>query len=121
MTGPNLANQPDAPQPPGPSTGGAGAQPGVMAAKRGPRQSRAGALRLAVIASAVVLALLLVFILQNSRSVKVSFLGLSGRLPLGVALLFAGIAGVLLVAIPGTARIWQLRRDARRHHSQQPT
>jgi uncharacterized integral membrane protein len=32
--------------------------------------------------------------------------------PTGVALLFAAIAGLLLVAIPGTARILQLRRAA---------
>jgi lipopolysaccharide assembly protein A len=29
--------------------------------------------------------------------------------------LFAAIAGILLVAIPGTGRILQLRRRARRH------
>jgi hypothetical protein len=33
--------------------------------------------------------------------------------PLGVALLLAAVFGVLLVVIPGTARIMQLRRTAR--------
>jgi uncharacterized integral membrane protein len=35
-------------------------------------------------------------------------------LPSGVALLLAAIAGVLLGAIPGSLRILQLRRAARR-------
>jgi lipopolysaccharide assembly protein A len=74
--------------------------------------SRAGRLRVALIASAVVLALLLVFVLQNGQRVKVSFLGLSGHLPLAVAILFAAVGGALLLAIPGTVRIMQLRRAA---------
>ncbi len=76
--------------------------------------SRVGAARIALISSAIVLALLLVFILQNGRSVKVSFLGASGRMPLGVAMLFAAIAGALLIGIPGTVRILQLRHTAHR-------
>jgi len=56
----------------------------------------------------------LVFILQNDNSVQISFFALDGVLPLGVALLLAAIAGVLLVAIPGSLRILQLRRAARR-------
>jgi len=45
----------------------------------------------------------------------VSFFGASGHLPLGVALLLAAVLGVLLVVVPGTARIIQLRMTARRH------
>ncbi len=67
-----------------------------------------------LILSAVVLLFLLIFILQNNEPVRISFLGASGTLPTGVALLLAAIAGVLLVAIPGTGRILQLRRAARR-------
>jgi len=66
---------------------------------------------------AVVLLLLLIFILENSRSVDVAFFGAHGHLPLGVALLLAAVLGILLVVIPGTARIIQLRRTARRHRS----
>jgi uncharacterized integral membrane protein len=68
----------------------------------------------ASIAAAVVLILLLVFIIQNSQRVSVSFLGAHGQLPLGVALLLAAASGILLVAVPGTARIVQLRRAARK-------
>jgi uncharacterized integral membrane protein len=68
----------------------------------------------ALVAAAVVLLLLLIFVLQNGRSVEVSFLWLSGKLPLGVALLLAVTGGVLIVAIPGSGRIIQLRRLARK-------
>jgi uncharacterized integral membrane protein len=55
-----------------------------------------------------------VFILQNQISVTIRFLGFAGSVPVGVALLLAAIAGLLLVAIPGGVRIMQLRRAARR-------
>jgi uncharacterized integral membrane protein len=60
-------------------------------------------------AGAVVLVLLLVFILQNTRSVKVSYFTLAGSMPLGVALLLATIAGLLLAGGIASLRIWQLR------------
>jgi len=58
--------------------------------------------------------LLLIFILENLRTVTVTYFGASGQLPLGVALLFAAIGGALLVAIVGVARLTQLRLNARR-------
>ncbi|WP_308257558.1 LapA family protein [Pseudonocardia lacus] len=76
--------------------------------------TRTSGLWTGLILSAIVLILLLVFILQNSTPVQITFLGLSGSLPTGVALLFAAIAGLLLVAIPGGLRILQLRKAARR-------
>jgi uncharacterized integral membrane protein len=79
------------------------------------RRSRVGGVWVAVIALAVTLILLLIFILQNSQRVTVHFLGLSGHLPLAVALLFAAVLAVLLVAIPGTIRIVQLRRALRKN------
>lgn len=77
--------------------------------------SRAGGLWVAAIAFAFVLLLLMIFILQNGQAAHVSFLGAHGQLPMGVALLLAAIFGVLLVALPGTARIVQLRLSSRRH------
>ena len=77
-------------------------------------RTRMSGLYVGLILSALVLILLLVFILQNLQSIEINFLGLSGQLPTGVALLLAAVAGVLLVAIPGTGRILQLRRAARR-------
>jgi uncharacterized integral membrane protein len=78
------------------------------------RRSRSGGLWTGLILSAIVLIFLLVFILQNQISVTIQFLGFAGSLPVGVALLLAAIAGLLLVAIPGGVRMMQLRRAARR-------
>ena len=96
--------EPVALPPSGPATGAA---PAV-------RHSRTGGLWVGLILSALVLLLLLVFILQNDEPVQISFFALEGVLPTGVALLLAAIAGILLVAIPGSIRILQLRRAARR-------
>ena len=78
------------------------------------RRSRTGGLWVGLILSALVLLFLLVFILQNDQPVQISFFAAEGVIPLGVALLLAAIAGILLVAIPGSLRILQLRRAARR-------
>jgi len=50
--------------------------------------------------SALVLIILLIFILQHPDPVRIGFFGWDGTLPTGVALLFAAMAGVLLVAAP---------------------
>jgi uncharacterized integral membrane protein len=68
----------------------------------------------------VLLVCALVFILQNLQSVKVSFLTLHWRIPLGIDLLFAAILGGLIVFAAGSLRILQLRRLARRHARQPP-
>ncbi len=94
---------------PGPSTPGSGT-PGTAPVRR----SRSGGLWVGLILSALVLLFLLVFILQNDAPVQIAFFALEGTLPVGVALLLAAIAGILLVAIPGSIRILQLRRAARR-------
>jgi uncharacterized integral membrane protein len=73
-----------------------------------------GGIWVAVIIAAWVLVFLLIFVLQNPDRVYVFFLGAAGTLPLGVAMLFAAIAGALVVALIGSARILQLRRTARR-------
>src|SRR5580700_1589923 len=79
------------------------------------RRTRAGAAWVAAALFAVILLLLLIFILENSHTVAISFFGAHGHLPLGVALLLAAVLGVLLVVIPGTGRIVQLRMVSRRH------
>jgi lipopolysaccharide assembly protein A len=63
-----------------------------------------------VVLGALVLALLLVFVLQNTKPVRVSFFTASGHLPLGVALLFAAVGGVLLTATVASLRLLQIRR-----------
>jgi uncharacterized integral membrane protein len=69
-------------------------------------------------AAAIVLIAFIVFILQNTRSVRVSFLGMHGALPLAVGLLIAMVAGVVVTLVVGTARITQVRRLARRRRQQ---
>jgi uncharacterized integral membrane protein len=69
---------------------------------------------LGVWVSAIVLIAFIVFIMQNTRSVEVSFLGMHGALPLAVGLLIAMVAGVVITLVIGTARITQVRRLARR-------
>lgn len=82
----------------------------------GSNRTRVSGMWVGLILSAIVLLFLLIFILQNLDPVQIHFLGATGTLPTGVALLLAAIAGVLLVAIPGSARIVQLRRAARKGH-----
>jgi uncharacterized integral membrane protein len=83
-------------------------------AARPPRLTRAGAAWVATGAGLLLLILLIVFILQNSTKVDVRFLGLSGTIPLGMALLIAAVGGGVVVAIAGVTRVTQLRLNARR-------
>lgn len=70
-----------------------------------------------VIVAAALGVLFLIFITQNSEQVTVHFLWFEGQLSLAVALLLSAITGVLLVAVPGVARIVQLRRALRKNAS----
>jgi lipopolysaccharide assembly protein A len=79
------------------------------------KRTRTGGVWVAAALFALVLLLLLIFILENGQRVSISYFGTHGHLPLGVALLLAAVIGVLLVVIPGTGRIIQLRIVARRH------
>jgi len=69
----------------------------------------------AVAVGLLVLLVLLVFILENGQTAKVSFFGLHGHLPQGVALLLAAVIGGLFVVLAGTARILQLRVRVQGH------
>ncbi|RVW06773.1 DUF1049 domain-containing protein [Rhodococcus spongiicola] len=63
----------------------------------------------AVAVGAIIVVGMLIFILQNTEEIDIAFLGWNFTLPLGVALLFAAIGGLLVMAFIGGARIWQLR------------
>ncbi|MDV8009539.1 lipopolysaccharide assembly LapA domain-containing protein [Rhodococcus sp. IEGM 1318] len=76
--------------------------------------TNAGRMWIAVAMGAIVVIILLIFILQNTKQVAISFFAWDFELPLGVALLFAAIGGVLVMASVGGARIWQLRRAYRK-------
>jgi uncharacterized integral membrane protein len=81
---------------------------------RGPKGSRIGTARTALIAGALVLIVVLVFIIENAHAVTITFFGAHLRVSLAVALLLAAIAGALIMAAAGTARITQLRMTMRR-------
>jgi uncharacterized integral membrane protein len=78
------------------------------------RRSRTSGAWTAVVVAAVLLLLLIVFIAQNTDDAHISFLGWDGGVPLAVALLIAAASGVIITALVGTLRIWQLRRRVRR-------
>jgi uncharacterized integral membrane protein len=78
------------------------------------RPTRVSGTWVAVIVALLLLIFMLIFILQNLDTATVYFLGASGSLPLGVAMVFSVIAGGLLVALVGGARILQLRKETRK-------
>jgi uncharacterized integral membrane protein len=67
-----------------------------------------------ICAAALLSIVLIVFMLQNTRSVQVNFLGMEGSLPLALALLVAAVGAAILTMVVGAARITQLRLLARR-------
>jgi uncharacterized integral membrane protein len=77
--------------------------------------TRAAALWSALIAGFLILIVLLIFIAQNTESAQFAFLGWHWSLPLGVAILLAAVCGGLLAVAAGTARIFQLRRAAKKN------
>jgi uncharacterized integral membrane protein len=98
--------------PTGPGEHGAG----VIPAKAKLTMTRASGTWVAALVTVITLVLVLIFVMQNLALTSVYFLGISGTLPLGVAMLFAALAGALLIALAGTARIVQLRRGTRHRH-----
>ena len=79
-----------------------------------PPRTRISATWFGVCAAALTLTVLIVFMLQNTRSVEVSFLWLHGSVPLALALLVASVGTAIAVIVVGAARITQLRRHTSR-------
>ena len=100
---------PDAQAPTGLAPPAPGAPEGLTSRGR-VKTTRTSATWVGLIISALLMIVLLIFIAQNSKSVTIQFLGFSGQISLAIALLLAAVGGVVLLAIPGTARIVQLRR-----------
>ncbi len=78
------------------------------------KRTRTAGAWIGLVVGALILILLLVFIVQNGTSTTISMLFWSFDLPLGVSMLFAAIAGALVMALVGGARIVQLRKAYRR-------
>lgn len=98
----------------GPQVGGEPAQPPTSPPRQTPRPTIAGRAWVAIAVAVIVLALLITFIAENSRRVTISFLGTNGTLSLGLAILIAALAGIVITLLVGSARILQLRREVRR-------
>ena len=93
------------------------AKPPTAAPRRGRLSTRISGMRTALIVGVLALTVVLIFIIQNTHAVNISFLGAHLHLSLAVALILAAIAGALVMAAAGTARITQLRRTMRRDRS----
>ena len=78
--------------------------------------TRTGTIWVTVCAAALLTVALIVFLVQNTRTVKVHFLGLSGSTSLALMLLIAAVTGVLLTLVIGSVRILQLRRTLRKRN-----
>src|SRR4029453_1572038 len=85
-----------------------------LPAETRPQPTRSGVVWVAVVTALILLVLLIIFILQNQEPARVMFLGLEGTLSLGMALFIASVAGGIVVAVAGAARIIQLRSNARK-------
>ena len=89
-----------------------GGRPAAKTA-RVPR-TRTGAAWFGICTAALSFVALIVFMLQNTRSVEVTFLWMHGTLPLALALLIAGVGVAIVTMVIGAARMAQLRRLFRR-------
>ncbi|WP_099022651.1 LapA family protein [Mycolicibacterium palauense] len=90
-------------------------EPGKKQPEDAVKFTRAAALWGSLIAGFLILIILLIFIAQNTESAEFVFLGWHWSLPLGVAILFAAVAGGLLTVAVGAVRIFQLRRAAKQN------
>jgi uncharacterized integral membrane protein len=72
---------------------------------RGSRSGLSAAIWTALIVGALILVLLLIFILQNNVPARFQYFTWSFELPLGVAMLLAALAGILIAGIAGSVRI----------------
>lgn len=77
-------------------------------------QGITGGTWIALILGTLILIMLLIFILQNNVEASFAYFGWQFTLPLGVAMLFAAIAGVLIAALLGSVRLFKLSRRVRK-------
>jgi uncharacterized integral membrane protein len=97
-------------------------RPSINDRPRPVARARADSSLIAFGTSAMLLLLLLIFILQNGQRTDVHFFGAQGQLPVGVALLLATVAGVLLVTVhAGIRRAVKWRLADRRNRSPHTT
>jgi uncharacterized integral membrane protein len=78
-------------------------------------RTRVSGLWIGLIATALFIVLLIIFIAQNSHQTTIHLFGWHGRFSIALTILLSAVIGMLLVAIPGTVRILQLRRALRKN------
>ena len=79
------------------------------------RFTRTAAAWWALIVGMLILVLLLVFIAQNIDSTRIRFLGWEWNTPVGIAFLVAAVCGARITVLTGAARMFQLRRAAKKN------
>jgi len=114
MTGPAAPYGTASTRPPPSANGSAPPHPVPQPPGRGQTQTPPSGMRTRLIAGSAVLIVAVIFIIQNAHSANISFLGVHLVLPLAAALLLAAIAGALLMAAAGPARVTQFRQIIRR-------
>jgi uncharacterized integral membrane protein len=110
------AQGPSDPAPPGGAENSSPEAVGTDAISRSTRtpRTRTSAAWAGICVAALLFVVLIIFMLQNTGSVEVTFLSLHGNLPLAMALLIAAVGAAILTMVVGAARITQLRRLSRR-------
>ncbi|NUL44341.1 LapA family protein [Cellulosimicrobium funkei] len=102
--------------------GGSATRPGIDPSLDNPsRTGVSGGTWIALILGAVVLVLLLIFILQNNVEADFAYFGWTFSLPLGIAMLFAAIAGVLVMGLFGSVRLIKLGHRVRKLQKERET
>jgi putative membrane protein len=103
-----------APLPPSETSAGPGnPTPPSSPPRRRVRGTRTGRVWVGVCAAALITVALIIFMVQNTHTVQVTFLGLTGSTSLALMLLIAAVGGILLTLVLGSARILQLRHSLR--------
>jgi uncharacterized integral membrane protein len=105
---------PDQPQPPEPTSP---ADDTVPKPESAVKFTRTASVWTSLTAGFLILIVLLIFITQNTGSGQFAFFGWRWSLPLGVAMLLAAVCGGLITVLAGTARMYQLRRAAKKNLS----
>jgi uncharacterized integral membrane protein len=114
VPGPDAVPVNAAPVPPSETSAGQG-NPDLSSSP--PRQqvrgTRTGRVWVGVCAAALITVALIIFMIQNTYTVQVTFLGMTGSTSLALMLLIAAVGGILLTLVLGSARILQLRHSLR--------
>jgi uncharacterized integral membrane protein len=93
----------------------AASQDNAAPAESAVKFTRTASIWTSLTAGFLILIVLLIFITQNTDSAQVAFLTWRWTLPLGVQILLAAVGGGLITVAAGTARIYQLRRAAKKN------